>query len=59
MNKLIVKLKDPTESDQLNWPNLDELFELSQTHEVFVEDPQTGELVQVLDLEKVFEEPDF
>ena len=50
--KLIVKLKDPSKSDELNWPNLDELFEKSQTHEVFVEDPQTGELVGVRELEK-------
>ena len=52
MPKLIVKLKDPSKSDALNWPDLDELFEKSQTHEVFMEDPQTGELLQVLDLEK-------
>ena len=52
MSKLIIKLKDPSKSDKLNWSNLDELFEKSQTHEVFMEDPQTGELLQVLDLEK-------
>ena len=52
MPKLIVKLKDPTKSDDLNWSNLDELFEKSQTHEVFMEDPQTGELVGVRELER-------
>ena len=55
MPKLIVKLKDPSKSDELNWPNLDELFEKSQTHEVFVEDPQTRELVGVRELENVKE----
>ena len=45
MSKIIVKLKDPFESDELNWPDFDELFELSQTNEVFIEDPKTGELL--------------
>ena len=50
MSKIIYKLKDSFELDKLNWPNLDELFELSQTIEVFIEDPKTGELLQILDL---------
>lgn len=40
MSKIIYKLKDSFELDKLNWPNLDELFELSQTIEVFIEDPK-------------------
>jgi len=58
VSKIIVKLKDPLESDKLNWPNLDELFELSHANEVFVEDPQTGELLQVLDLDKPPDKPE-
>ena len=40
VSKIIYKLKDSFELDKLNWPNLDELFELSQTIEVFIEDPK-------------------
>lgn len=52
MSKIIVKLKDPFESDKLNWPDLDELFNLSRTNDVYVEDPMTGELLRILDLDE-------
>lgn len=34
----------------ITWPDIDKLLELSKENEVFIEDPNTKELIQVLDL---------
>ena len=49
MSKLIIKVLN--EDGELHWPDLDELFILSRTHEVFIKDPKTKDLLQVLDLD--------